>query len=65
MSLVKVFVMMVGEMDYSDILTDNVVNNATVPGTNLLYVPLPELSYIMFVMFVLSVSIVLMNLLVS
>lgn len=64
-SLVKVFVMMVGEMDYSDILTDNVVNNATVPGTNLLYVPLPELSYIMFVMFVLSVSIVLMNLLVG
>ena len=57
--------MMVGEMDYSDILTENVVNDAKVPGTNILYVPFPELSYIMFVLFVLSVSIVLMNLLVS
>ena len=57
--------MMVGEMDYSDILTDNVVSDAKVPGTNTLYVPLPELSYIMFMLFALSVSIVLMNLLVS
>ena len=65
MSFVKVFVMMVGEMDYSDILSYNVVNSAKVPGTDMLYVPLPELSYIMFVIFVLSVSIVLMNLLVS
>ncbi|KAL9969342.1 hypothetical protein ACROYT_G021546 [Oculina patagonica] len=64
-SFVKIFVMMLGEMDYSDMLTDNVVNNNKVPGTNILYVPLPELSYIMFVMFVLSVSIVLMNLLVG
>lgn len=56
---------MIGEMDYSDILSDNVVNSAKVPGTDMLYVPLPELSYIMFMMFALSVSIVLMNLLVS
>ena len=65
LSLVKIFVMMLGEMDYSDVLTDNVVDNVKVPGTNILYVPFPELSYIMFVVFVLSVSIVLMNLLVS
>jgi len=64
-SFVKVFVMMIGEMDYSDILSDKVVNSAKVPGTDMLYVPLPELSYIMFMMFALSVSIVLMNLLVS
>lgn len=56
---------MVGEMDYSDILTSNVVNEATVPGTNIPYVPLPTLSYIIFMLFVLSVSIILMNLLVS
>ena len=65
MSFVKVFMMMIGEMDYSDILSDKVVNSAKVPGTDMLYVPLPELSYIMFMMFALSVSIVLMNLLVS
>ena len=63
--MVKIFVMMVGEMDYTDILSDNVVNSAKVPGTDTLYVPLPELSYIMFALFVLTVSIVLMNLLVS
>ena len=57
--------MMLGEMDYSDVLTSNVVGDVKVPGTNFLYVPLPELSYVMFVLFVLAVSIVLMNLLVS
>ena len=56
---------MLGEMDYSDVLTSNVVGDVKVPGTNILYVPLPELSYVMFVLFVLAVSIVLMNLLVS
>lgn len=56
---------MLGEMDYSDILTSNVVGDVKVPGTNFPYVPLPELSYFMFVLFVLAVSIVLMNLLVS
>ena len=56
--------MMVGEMDYSDLLSSNVVNSAKVPGTEILYVPLPVLSYIMFMLFVLSVSIILMNLLV-
>lgn len=65
MSFVKVFVMMIGEMDYSDVLSENVVNSAMVPGTDMLYVPLPELSYMMFMVFALSVSIVLMNLLVS
>jgi len=56
---------MIGEMDYSDVLSENVVNSAMVPGTDMLYVPLPELSYMMFMVFALSVSIVLMNLLVS
>ena len=56
---------MLGEMDYSDVLTSNVVGDVKVPGTNFLYVPLPGLSYVMFVLFVLAVSIVLMNLLVS
>ena len=65
LSFVKIFVMMVGEMDYADMLTSNVVGSATVPGTNIPYVPLPELSYVMFTLFVLSVSIILMNLLVS
>ena len=65
LSFVKIFVMMVGEMDYSDMLTSNVVSSAKVPGTNIPFVPLPELSYIMFMLLVLSVSIILMNLLVS
>lgn len=63
-SFVKIVVMMVGEMDYSDLLSSNVVNSAKVTGTEILYVPLPVLSYIMFMLFVLSVSIILMNLLV-
>lgn len=63
-SFVKIIVMMVGEMDYSDLLSSNVVSSAKVPGTEILYVPLPVLSYIMFMLFVLSVSIILMNLLV-
>lgn len=57
--------MMVGEMDYLDILIDNVVNNVMVLGINLFYVFLLELLYIMFVMFVLLVFIVFMNFLVS
>ena len=57
--------MSVGELDYSNILSRNVVDNAKVPGTNIQYVPLPQLSYVMFILFVVSVSIVLMNLLVS
>ena len=64
-SMAKIFVMLLGEVDYTDILSDNVVNSAKVPGTSNLYVPLPVLSYILFILFVLSVSIVLMNLLVS
>ena len=62
--MAKIFVMLLGEVDYTDILSDNVVNSAKVPGTSNLYVPLPVLSYILFILFVLSVSIVLMNLLV-
>ena len=65
MSVVKVFVMMVGEMDYSDMLSEHVVNNNKVPGTVFPYVPLPVLTYLIFTLFVLTVSIILMNLLVS
>lgn len=64
-SFVKIIVMMVGEMDYSSLLSSNVVNSAKVPGTEFLYVPLPVLSYVTFMLFVLSVSIILMNLLVG
>ena len=56
---------MIGELDYSDMLVDNIVNNDTVPGTNVLYVPLPALTVILFFIFVLLVSVVLVNLLVS
>lgn len=56
---------MVGEMNYSDLLSSYVVNSVKVPGTETLYVPLPVLSHIMFMLFVLSVSIILMNLLVA
>lgn len=56
---------MLGELDYTDILVDRIVNNDTVPGTDLLYVPLPALTVTLFFIFVLMVSVVLVNLLVS
>lgn len=56
--------MMVGELDYTDILVENIVNNNTVPGTDIPYVPLPTLTFIVFLLFVLTVSVVLVNLLV-
>ena len=57
--------MMVGELDYTDLLVENTVNNHTVPGTGVPYVPLPILTFLLFVLFILMVSVVLVNLLVS
>ena len=56
--------MMIGELDYTDMLVENVVNNGTVPGTGVPLVPLPSLTIILFFTFVLMVSVVLVNLLV-
>ena len=56
--------MMIGELDFTDMLVENIVNNATVPGTDVLYVPLPHLTIGLFFVFVLMVSVVLVNLLV-
>lgn len=57
--------MMIGELDYTDILVENIVNNHTVQGTGIPIVPLPTLTFILFLLFVLTVSVVLVNLLVS
>lgn len=64
-STAKILVMMVGELDYTDMLVEHVVNNQTVPGTSFPYVPLPRLTFALFLVFILMVSIVLVNLLVS
>ena len=64
-ALGKIHVMMVGELDYTNMLVDRIVNNDTVPGTDLLYVPLPTLTSILFFVFLLMISVVLVNLLVS
>lgn len=64
-STAKILVMMVGELDYTDILVEHVVNNQTVPGTSFPYVPLPRLTFALFLVFILMVSIVLVNLLVG
>lgn len=64
-ALAKTSVMMVGELDYTDILVENIVNDHTVQGTGTPIVPLPTLTFILFLLFVLTVSVVLVNLLVS
>lgn len=64
-ALGKIHVMMVGELDYSDILVEKIVHNDTVPGTDLLYVPLPAFTGVLFFVFVLMISVVLVNLLVG
>lgn len=56
--------MMLGELDYAGMLLDNTVNNNTVPGTDIPYVPLPALTFCLFFVFVVMVSVVLVNLLV-
>lgn len=57
--------MMIGELDYTDMLAENIVNNSTVPGTNVPFVPLPTLTILLFLLFVFMVSVVLVNLLVG
>ncbi|KAJ7385768.1 Transient receptor putative cation channel sub A member 1 [Desmophyllum pertusum] len=65
LALSKINIMMVGELDYTDMLVEKIVNNNTVPGTNVPYVPLPILTICLFLVFVLMVSVVLVNLLVG
>lgn len=55
---------MVGELDYSNMLVDKAVDNETVPGANIPYVPLPTLTFCLFLAFILLGSVVLVNLLV-
>jgi len=65
LALAKIHMMMVGELDYTGVLVENVVNNFTVPGTDVPYVPLPALTFCLFFVFVVMVSVVLVNLLVG
>ena len=53
----KILVMMIGELDYTDILVVDWSNEATVP--------LPMITIGLFFLFVLTVSVVLVNLLVG
>ena len=53
-SLLKTSVMMIGEFDYSSIFFDDSQD-----------VPFPELTYVLFVSFLILMSIIIMNLLVS
>ncbi|XP_068755480.1 transient receptor potential cation channel subfamily A member 1-like isoform X1 [Montipora capricornis] len=64
-ALGKIHVMMVGELGYTDMLVEKIINNDTVPGTDLLYVPLPLFTGLLFFVFVLMISVVLVNLLVG
>lgn len=57
--------MMVGELDYTDVLSDNVVNKKISDATGVPFVPLPDISYVVFVLFMIAVPVLLMNLLVS
>lgn len=63
LSFVKVFVMTTGEFDYSDILvlSDGQIN----PETGAPLVPYESLSMVFFLIFVLAMTFVLSNLLVS
>lgn len=60
----KIHVMMVGELDYGGMLVDKISENVTAPGSDALSVPLPRLTIGLFFTFVLTVSVVLVNLLV-
>lgn len=57
--------MMVGELDYGGMLVDKISENVTAPGSDALSVPLPQLTIGLFFTFVLTVSVVLVNLLVG
>ncbi|XP_031557765.1 uncharacterized protein LOC116294318 [Actinia tenebrosa] len=65
LSFVRTSVMMIGELDYTDMLSDNVVNKRTNPNTGAPYVPLPDITYTLFYLFMLIVPVLLMNLLVG
>ena len=60
-SLMKAFVMLTGELEYSDTIPKSIGQTSSqVP-----LVPLPALSYLVFVVFIIAMPIALMNLLVS
>ena len=61
LSFMKVLVMFVGELDYTDML----VNGLSQSKAGVPYVPLPELTFTLFAIFFMTVPILLMNLLVS
>ena len=60
-SMMKVFVMFSGELEYSDTLPNSIGKTAN----QIPLVPLPILSYLLFVFFIVAIPIALMNLLVS
>ena len=62
-SLMKTFVMFVGEIEYEDNLTDSLNSKDSVSGFPV--IPYPTLSYILMFVFLVVISIGLMNLLVS
>lgn len=63
LTLVKVIVMTVGELDYTTLLVDSLENKN--PATKAPLVPYRESSFIFLCLFVFAMPIILMNLLVS
>lgn len=57
--IVRTMVMMIGELDYRDTFTEKFTEE------NKKYLPYKQMSYIVFVLFVIIMTIVVMNLLVS
>jgi len=62
-SLMKVAVMTIGELEYDDIITASIGKNDST--TNLPKVPMTEITYIIYAIFLLLMPIILMNLLVG
>ena len=60
-SMMKTFVMLTGELEYSD----TIPNSLGKTSNQVALVPLPALSFIIFVFFIIAIPIALMNLLVS
>ena len=63
MTLVKVIVMTIGEIDYNTIMVDSL--DAKNPDTGAYLVPYKETSFLFMAIFIFAMPIILMNLLVS
>ena len=63
MTLMKVIVMTIGEIDYNTMLVDNLHGNNSENGAPL--VPYSESSFVFMCIFIFAMPIILMNLLVS